>query len=185
VGSNISSMTALQTPPLDQIDPAALTYRFGPYLLDLSHRRLLSGSGAKPLPEKTFQILLLLLQAKCQVVERSVFFDRLWPGEPVGDANLTQHVFMLRGLLGEHGGDNSYVVTVPGRGYRFALPVETKVGLAMKGSCERCGATLTPDADAVICSYECTFCPQCSRTLDRICPNCGGEQSPRPRRVAK
>lgn len=127
-------------------------------------------------------MLLLLLEADGKVVERHVFFDRLWHDDPVGEANLTQHVFMLRGLLGEQGGENEYVVTVPGKGYRLAMPVEKKVGLAMKGSCERCGTRLKPDDEAYICSYECTFCSSCSEALERVCPNCGGKQVVRPRR---
>jgi len=35
----------------------------------------------------------------------------------------------------------------------------------------------------VICSYECTFCTDCGAALDRVCPNCGGELVPRPRRA--
>jgi uncharacterized protein len=159
-----------------------LTYRFGPYMLDVAHRRLQSGSESKPLSEKLFGVLLLLLEADCQVVEKSAFFERLWPDAAASDANLTQHVFMLRELLGEHAGDDSYIVTVPGKGYRFTMPIERKGGLAMKGSCERCARVLRAFDEAYICSFECTFCAACSEALQRICPNCGGEQVPRPRR---
>ncbi|HEV2013438.1 MAG TPA: DUF1272 domain-containing protein [Candidatus Dormibacteraeota bacterium] len=43
----------------------------------------------------------------------------------------------------------------------------------MRTSCEKCGAELRPDADARICSYECTFCPSCAGGMNGICPNCG------------
>ena len=55
--------------------------------------------------------------------------------------------------------------------------------LEMRSGCERCGAALAPDAEATICSFECTFCPACAAELERVCPNCGGELVPRPRRV--
>ena len=29
--------------------------------------------------------------------------------------------------------------------------------------------------EAYICSYECTFCPECTAEMRSICPNCGGE----------
>jgi hypothetical protein len=58
------------------------------------------------------------------------------------------------------------------------------VALEMRTTCERCGAALTPDGDAAICSYECTFCLDCTDALGRVCPNCGGELSRRPRRIA-
>jgi hypothetical protein len=56
------------------------------------------------------------------------------------------------------------------------------VALEMRDACERCGAALTPDGAAVICSYECTFCTSCADELAGVCPNCGGELLARPRR---
>ena len=56
--------------------------------------------------------------------------------------------------------------------------------LEMRTECERCGTGLAPDGEARICSYECTFCPSCSDTMSGVCPNCGGELVPRPRRTA-
>jgi len=54
--------------------------------------------------------------------------------------------------------------------------------LELRPSCEHCEKALPPDAeDAMICSYECTFCANCvSELLDNVCPNCGGGFSPRP-----
>jgi len=57
------------------------------------------------------------------------------------------------------------------------------MALEMKSTCERCGATLVHDAEARICSYECTFCPACAGAMDNTCPNCGGELLPRPKRA--
>jgi len=58
------------------------------------------------------------------------------------------------------------------------------MALEMRESCEKCGAGLAKDStDARICSYECTFCADCSAKMDGRCPNCGGELLPRPRRV--
>jgi uncharacterized protein len=59
------------------------------------------------------------------------------------------------------------------------------MSLEMRPSCERCGAELGPDADALICSFECTFCPACGEELAHVCPNCDGELVTRPRRVGK
>ena len=57
------------------------------------------------------------------------------------------------------------------------------MSLAMRAACERCGAALAPDGDAVICSYECTFCRACGEVMDYVCPNCGGELVSRPKRL--
>ena len=54
--------------------------------------------------------------------------------------------------------------------------------LLLKPSCECCDRDLPPDtADAMICSFECTFCRSCAETaLKGRCPNCGGEFTRRP-----
>jgi uncharacterized protein len=58
--------------------------------------------------------------------------------------------------------------------------------LELRPNCEWCGKDLAPDAgDAMICSFECTFCRDCVEThLQNRCPNCGGNLVPRPIRPA-
>ena len=55
--------------------------------------------------------------------------------------------------------------------------------LEMRPDCERCGADLPADQHgAFICSFECSFCAQCTESMDERCPNCGGDLSDRPTR---
>ncbi len=54
--------------------------------------------------------------------------------------------------------------------------------LKMKASCERCSAPLGLSDQAYICSYECTFCPDCTAALKEECPNCQGNLVLRPLR---
>jgi uncharacterized protein len=56
------------------------------------------------------------------------------------------------------------------------------MALEMRTACERCGKATAADGAAFICSYECTFCPGCTQAMNAVCPNCGGELVPRPRR---
>jgi two-component system, LytTR family, sensor kinase len=55
---------------------------------------------------------------------------------------------------------------------------------SMKNHCEGCGLAFPPDGIAYICSYECTYCPDCRSKLQDICSHCGGELVRRPRRTA-
>ena len=158
------------------------TYKFGPFLLDVRRRLLLFGPDGRAIPEKLFQILLLLLEADGRTVPKEAFFSRVWPERYTSEANLTQHIFMLRSILGETARDNPYIVTIGGEGYRLAVRVEHKIGLNMKQVCERCQSVLAADSNAYICSYECTFCANCVASLNSVCPNCGGELVSRPRR---
>ncbi len=58
--------------------------------------------------------------------------------------------------------------------------------LQLRPNCECCDRDLPPASpDAMICSYECTFCRSCAeRALGGRCPNCGGELVRRPVRPA-
>lgn len=57
--------------------------------------------------------------------------------------------------------------------------------LELRPNCECCDVDLPPDADARICTYECTFCAHCvEHCLHGACPNCGGDFTPRPIRPA-
>lgn len=53
----------------------------------------------------------------------------------------------------------------------------------MKQECETCSAALLEDGEALICSFECTFCLACGAKTDQRCPNCNGELLRRPRRT--
>jgi uncharacterized protein len=54
--------------------------------------------------------------------------------------------------------------------------------LEMRSVCERCGQSVPAAGEAFICSFECTYCPDCAVSMDHVCPNCRGELVRRPRR---
>ena len=59
--------------------------------------------------------------------------------------------------------------------------------LRLRPNCECCDKDLPPDsAEAMICSFECTFCSSCiTHYFNGQCPNCGGDSLPRPTRKGK
>lgn len=59
--------------------------------------------------------------------------------------------------------------------------------LELRPNCEHCNQLLPPNSlDAMICSFECTFCKNCVQSfLKNVCPNCGGGFTQRPIRPAK
>ncbi|MBT4847318.1 MAG: DUF1272 domain-containing protein [Alphaproteobacteria bacterium] len=54
----------------------------------------------------------------------------------------------------------------------------------MKTECEKCKTELFEGSDAMICSFECTYCLDCANALNNICNNCNGELTIRPKRKA-
>jgi hypothetical protein len=59
--------------------------------------------------------------------------------------------------------------------------------LELRPNCECCDKDLPPTApDAMICTFECTFCRDCAERLLRdVCPNCGGGFASRPIRTSE
>jgi eukaryotic-like serine/threonine-protein kinase len=99
-------------------------YEFGPYRIDPDHRRLTRETKPIPLQPKAFDILLVLVQNSERVVPKDDLMKAVWPGTFVEESNLAQNISVLRKSLGDTVGENRYVVTVPGRGYRFAEKVQ-------------------------------------------------------------
>ncbi len=58
--------------------------------------------------------------------------------------------------------------------------------LELRPNCETCDTDLpNGEADAYICSFECTFCETCAQGVHQgVCPNCGGNFTHRPVRPA-
>jgi len=103
--------------------PPKVFYEFDSFRIDPEERVLLQSGSPIPLTPKAFEILVVLVQHSERVVLKDDLMKLLWPDSFVEEANLTQNIFMLRRALGESGRSYRYIVTVPGRGYRFATKV--------------------------------------------------------------
>src|SRR5436305_236422 len=99
-------------------------YAFGEIRVDVQNRVLRRGEEPIALTPKAFDVLMLLMQHSGEVVSKDELIQSVWPDSFVEESNLTQTVFMLRKALGETSGQR-YILTVQGRGYRFAPDVKT------------------------------------------------------------
>jgi eukaryotic-like serine/threonine-protein kinase len=97
-------------------------YEFGPFRLDPEKQTLVRGAEPVALHPKAFQLLLTLLRRGNEIVSKDDLMKSVWPDTFVEETNLTRNIFALRKALGETD-QNRYIVTVPGRGYRFAEDV--------------------------------------------------------------
>lgn len=98
-------------------------YAFGSFRFDPTRAVLAHGECVVPLPDRLARLLILLIHANGEVIDKNTIASRIWPDKPVTDGNLSQHMYMLRQLLDERAKDRVYVLTVRGRGYRFVAPV--------------------------------------------------------------
>ena len=92
---------------------------FGRFLLDPEQRELSREGVRVQLGSRTMDILCELASAKGDVVSKDQLLERVWPGLSVEDGNIHVHISALRKALDEGAGGKSFVVTVPGRGYRL------------------------------------------------------------------
>lgn len=100
-------------------------YEFDNFRIDAEKRQFLHNGVPVPLTPKVFDTLLLLLQRKGEVLEKEELMRALWPDTSVEENNLNQNISTLRRVLGESPGENRYIVTVPGKGYRFIAAAES------------------------------------------------------------
>jgi DNA-binding winged helix-turn-helix (wHTH) protein/tetratricopeptide (TPR) repeat protein len=100
-------------------------YEFGEYRVDAG-KLLLSRDGQPvPLTPKVFDTLLLLVKRSGEVLDKEALLRAVWPDTMVEENNLNQNISTLRRVFGESRGENRYIATVPGRGYRFMAEVRT------------------------------------------------------------
>jgi len=105
-------------------------FEFGPFRVD-ARRRLLEKDGRPvTLPGKAFEILLALLRHSGELVPKETLMREVWPDVAVEENNLTVNVSGLRKALGETVAKPQLIITVPGRGYRFAGEARTSSGTA-------------------------------------------------------
>ena len=93
---------------------AAFGYRFGPFLLEPSERRLLRQGRPVRLRPEAFDTLLHLVERPGRVVLEEDLIAAAWPDAVVEETNLAHSVCAVRKALG-----GAYVETVPNKGYRF------------------------------------------------------------------
>jgi DNA-binding winged helix-turn-helix (wHTH) protein/tetratricopeptide (TPR) repeat protein len=100
-------------------------YEFGPFRVDPDKQLLLRESRPVVLTPKAFETLLALIRHSREVVTKGELMKAVWPDAFVEEGNLSQNIFVLRKALGDTPEDRRYIVTIPGRGYRFAADVRT------------------------------------------------------------
>src|SRR5438046_7643666 len=93
-------------------------YEFGPFRIDTANRLLLRDGKPIALKPKVVDTLFVLIENRGRVLEKDELIQRLWPDSFVEEGNLTQNIYEIRKALNS-GAEESYIETIPRRGYRF------------------------------------------------------------------
>jgi predicted ATPase/DNA-binding winged helix-turn-helix (wHTH) protein len=103
--------------------PADNEFSFGPFRLVPSQQRLLDGDKPVPIGARALDILTTLVERAGDVVSKNELIRRAWPHVFVEEGNLRTQMAIVRKALRDGDAGARYIVTVPGRGYRFVSSV--------------------------------------------------------------
>jgi TolB-like protein/DNA-binding winged helix-turn-helix (wHTH) protein/Tfp pilus assembly protein PilF len=106
--------------------PPAPVYEFGEFRLDAGKRLLWRAGAPVRLTPRVFETLLYLVAHHDTVLDKERLMEAVWPDSIVEENNLTQNISTLRRVFGETPGSHHYIVTVPGRGYRFVAKTKMR-----------------------------------------------------------
>jgi DNA-binding winged helix-turn-helix (wHTH) protein/TolB-like protein/Tfp pilus assembly protein PilF len=101
-----------------------MKYRVDNCTIDTALFRISSGGRDVPAEPKVFDLLVYLLRHRDRVISRDELFTEVWGGRNVTDATLSNHIKIVRKILGDDGERQRVILTVRGRGYQFIAPVE-------------------------------------------------------------
>jgi DNA-binding winged helix-turn-helix (wHTH) protein len=109
-------------------------YRFDCFQVDGGARLLLRDGQPVALAPKAFDLLCYLLAHAHRLLSKAELLKGVWPRGFVEEGNLSHNIFLLRRALGESPEEHRYIVTVPGRGYKFVGRVQAVEPAAAPGA---------------------------------------------------
>jgi predicted ATPase/DNA-binding winged helix-turn-helix (wHTH) protein len=96
------------------------TTQFGRFRLHGRRRELLAGGVAVPIGSRALDVLLVLIEARGELVTKDELMNRVWPNTFVEENTLHFQISAIRKMLGE---DRDFIKTIAGRGYRFVSEI--------------------------------------------------------------
>jgi TolB-like protein len=102
--------------------PGSQHYEFGPFRLDAQAGILYRGAEPTMLGQRAITLLRLLLDTPATPVSKDALVDAGWGGLAVADNNLTVQIAALRRVLADGANAESWIETLPRRGYRYVGP---------------------------------------------------------------
>src|ERR1700761_8825971 len=99
--------------------------QFGRFRLNVRRRELLADGIAVPIGSRALDILLVLIEARGNLVTKDELLSRVWSGTVVDENTLQFQISSIRKALGE---DRDFIKTISGRGYRFVSEITELTG---------------------------------------------------------
>lgn len=100
------------------------TISFERFTVDPIKRTVSENGNSIKLNPKTFDLLVALIGKSGEVISKDELLEIVWEGQFVEENNLTVNISLLRKALGEKKKNKSFIITVPGKGYKFIAEIE-------------------------------------------------------------
>ena len=113
-----------------------MRYFFEDYSFDTDRRELLRGSDAVSVAPQVFELLDYLIRNRERVVSKDDLINAVWKGRIVSEAALTTRLNVARASIGDSGGEQRLIRTLPRKGFRFVGAVRVAPGPADRGAVE-------------------------------------------------
>jgi predicted ATPase/DNA-binding winged helix-turn-helix (wHTH) protein len=94
--------------------------QFGRFRLNARRRELLADGTFVPIGSRALDILMVLIEARGELVTKDELMSRVWSGTVVEENTLQFQISAIRKVLGE---DRAFIKTISGRGYRFVSEI--------------------------------------------------------------
>ena len=96
-----------------------MLYSFDNFALDAERRELLAGGVRVPVEPQVFDLLVFLIENRDRLVSKDDLIASVWQGRIVSESTLTSRINAARKAIGDSGKQQSFIRTVPRRGFRF------------------------------------------------------------------
>ena len=103
-----------------------MQFLFDDHTLDVDRRELRRGAERIAVEPQVFDLLVYLVQNRDRVVSKGDLIASVWGGRIVSDSTLTSRINAARKAIGDSGGDQKLIRTVPRKGLRFVATVLTR-----------------------------------------------------------
>lgn len=94
---------------------------FAEFELDTVYRRLQRNGKTVGLNAKAFDLLEFLVSNKGRIITKDEILHSVWNEKFVEESNLVVQISNLRKALGENKNSPRFLVTIPGKGYKFVV----------------------------------------------------------------
>src|ERR1700722_2927666 len=101
-------------------------YAFGAFRLDVAPGILFRGAEPVALGQRAVALLQILVEGAGNPISKDRLIESAWPGLAIEESNLPVQIAALRRVFAEEPGGDSWIETLPRRGYRYVGPLAVK-----------------------------------------------------------